>query len=387
MGMAKKRHLLLLLVLGVCSVAACRWNLCTESGVEKQRVQDKMAVKKSFYGKTQEGEEVQLYSLTNANGLRAKLITFGAILASLEVPDRNGELGDITLGYDSLEGWVKDPSYFGATVGRYANRIAKGRFSLDGETFTLATNNGPNHLHGGIKGFNKVIWKAEEMKSPYGVGVKFTLLSKDREEGYPGTLRATVVYTLTNDNELKIEYTATTDKPTIVNITHHSYWNLGGAQSGDILGHELMLNADFYLPVDEGLIPTGELKPVKSTPMDFTRPLAIGARIAEVQGGYDHNWVLRGQEGKLTPAARVYEPKTGRVMEIHTTEPGMQFYSGNFLNGRIKGKGGVTYKKHHGFCLETQHYPDSPNKPHFPSVVLRPGQIYKHLTVHRFSSG
>ena len=345
-----------------------------------------LAVKKAPYGKLPDGRAVDLYTLTNTKGMTVKLTNYGAITVSVEVPDRAGNATDVTLGYDTLAGWLTNTSYFGATVGRYANRIAKGKFTLDGKTYTLAKNNGENHLHGGIKGFDKVLWAAEPVEAKDAVGVKFTYLSKDGEEGYPGNLKVTAVYSLTNGNELKAEFTATTDKPTVVNLAHHSYWNLAGPAAGDILGHELMLNADKYTPVDAGLIPTSELKAVQGTPMDFTQPTAIGARIAKVEGGYDHNFVLRGPAGKLALAARVVEPKSGRVMEIHSNQPGVQFYSGNFLDGSVQGKGGVAYQKHYGFCLETQHFPNSPNQKDFPSVVLRPGQTYKHVMVHKFSA-
>jgi aldose 1-epimerase len=345
-----------------------------------------LSVDKEPYGKLPDGRQVDLYTLTNANGLRVRLMNYGAITVGVEVPDRDGKLTDVTLGFDEFEQWLSNKPHFGSTVGRYANRIARGQFTLDGQTYTLAKNNGENHLHGGIKGFDKVLWRGEPVQTDDAVGVKFTYLSKDGEEGYPGNLNVTALYTLTNDNEFKAEFSATTDKPTIVNLAHHSYWNLAGAAAGDILGHELMLNADRYTPVDAGLIPTGELRRVAGTPMDFTEPTAIGARIAQVEGGYDHNFVLRNQTGRVALAARVFEPKTGRVMEIYTDQPGIQFYSGNFLDGTITGKGGVVYQKHHGFCLETQHYPDSPNKPHFPSVVLRPGEKYKHVMIHKFST-
>jgi aldose 1-epimerase len=349
-----------------------------------------MDVKKEPFGKTPDGRQVELYTLTNANGLKARIITYGAILVSLEVPDRNGNFDDIVLGYDTLDEYIKNNPYFGAIVGRYGNRIGKARFTLNGVEYKLAANDGKNHLHGGIKGFDKVVWNAETIKHEDCVALKLTYLSKDGEEGYPGSLSCTVIYDLTNKDELKIIYEAETDKPTPINLTHHSYFNLAGQGSRDILDHGLMLNADRFTPVDEGLIPTGELRSVKGTPMDFTRPMAIGARINDnyeqlrFGKGYDHNWVLSKTGDSLTLAARVLEPTTGRVMEIYTTEPGIQFYSGNFLDGSNVGKGGKVYKHRYAFCLETQHFPDSPNKPNFPSVILKPGEIYKHLTVHKF---
>lgn len=342
-----------------------------------------MSIKKEPYGKTSDGQNVDLYTLTNTSSLKVKTITFGGTITSLQVPDRKGKFADIVLGYDNLDQYVNDKAYLGSLIGRYGNRIAKGRFTLNGVEYKLATNNGPNHLHGGIKGFNKVVWNAQPVEQADGTGLKLTYLSKDDEEGYPGNLTCTVIYTLTNNNELKISYEATTDKTTIVNLTSHSYFNLAGHNSGDILGQELMLNADNYTPADDTLIPTGEIKTVKGTSVDFTKPAAIGSRIAQVPGGYDHNFVLNNKKGTLGLAARVYEPSYGRVMEIYTTEPGIQFYSGNFLDGSAKAKGTV-YNKHNGFCLETQHFPDSPNKPNFPSTVLKPGEKYTHLTMHRF---
>ena len=345
-----------------------------------------MTIEKAPYGNLPDGRQVDIYTLTNAKGLRARLTNYGAITVSLQVPDAGGNRTDVTLGYETLEGWLTSTSYFGATVGRYANRIAKGKFTLDGKAYTLATNNGENALHGGIQGFDKRLWNAETVQTNGAVGVRFTYLSKDGEEGYPGNLKVTATYTLNNDNEFKVEFSATTDKPTVVNLAHHTYWNLAGPAAGDVLGHVLMLSADRYTPVDAGLIPTGELKPVKDTPMDFTTPTAIGARIEQVEGGYDHNFILRDYGKGVRLAARVVEPKSGRVMEIYTDQPGIQFYSGNFLDGTVKGKGGVAYKKHYGFCLETQHYPDSPNKPDFPPVVLRPGAMYTHTMIHKFST-
>jgi aldose 1-epimerase len=360
-----------------------------DSGPKSQQAE--LGVQKQDFGATTDGEAVELYTLTNTNGLKAKIMTYGGILVSLEVPDRNGKLADVVLGYEKLEGYLRNNPFFGATVGRYANRIANGEFTLDGTKYSLAKNNGNNHLHGGIKGFDKVVWSAESFKEKDAVGLKLTYVSKDGEEGYPGNLTCTVTYTLTDDNGLKISFDALTDKPTIVNLSHHSYFNLAGQGNGDILGHKLMINADRFTPVDEGLIPTGELRSAKGTPMDFTKPAAIGARIDEDDqqlkhgGGYDHNWVLNRTDDELALAVRVYEPTSGRVMEVYTTEPGVQFYAGNFLDGKITGKAKKIYKHRYGFCLEPQHFPDSPNKPNFPSVVLRPGQRYTHITVYKFS--
>jgi aldose 1-epimerase len=321
--------------------------------------------------------------------MRAKIITYGAILTELNVPDRDGKLGDVVLGYDDLKDYLAGHPFFGATVGRVANRIAKGEFTLNGKKYKVAVNNGPNALHGGLKGFDKVVWKAEEETRSDGVAVKFTYVSKDGEEGYPGTLTATVVYTLTNDNAVRLDYTAKTDKPTPVNLTNHTYFNLAGTKSGNILDHEIMINADRYTPTDETLIPTGEIKPVKDTPLDFTKPHKIGERIEQIKSdpvGYDHNFVLNHEGKELGLAARVYESKTGRVMEMLTTEPGVQFYTGNFLDGKQTGRGGVVYKKHAGFCLEAQHFPDSVNHDKFPSIILEPGQTYKQTTVYKFST-
>jgi aldose 1-epimerase len=353
-----------------------------ETKTKEQRV---MSIGTKPFGKTPDGQEVDLYTLANTNGLKAEITNYGAILVSLEVPDRDGKLADITLGFDTLDGYIKGHPYFGATVGRYANRIGGAKFKLNGLEYQLAANNGPNHLHGGIKGFDKVVWKAEDVTAENDQAfVKLSYLSKDGEEGYPGNLACTVTYTLTKDDELKINYEAETDKATILNLTNHSYWNLAGQGNGDILGHELMLNADKYTPVDEGLIPTGEIKSVKDSPMDFTKPMIIGSRIIQVEGGYDHNYALNSGGGTLALCARVYEPTSGRFMEIHTVEPGVQFYTGNFLDGSITGKAGKVYNKNYGFCLETQHFPDSPNKPDFPSVVLKPGDKYTTFTVHKF---
>jgi aldose 1-epimerase len=349
----------------------------------------KVRVEKQPYGKTADGKPVDMYVLTNSHGMKAKVITYGAILTDLEVPDRDGKVGNVVLGFDDLKGYLTAHPFFGATVGRVANRIAGGKFTLKGKTYRLAVNNGPNSLHGGKKGFDKVLWKAQVVRRKAGPAVQFTYESPDAEEGYPGTLSVAVTYTLTDDNEIKIDYKATTDKATPVNLTNHSYFNLAGPQSGTILGHELMLAADKYTPVDDALIPTGEIKPVKGTPLDFTKAKKIGADIAEVKGdpnGYDHNFVLRKGKKRLKRAARVYEPKTGRAMDMYTTEPGVQFYTGNFLDGKVKGKGGVAYKKHQGFCLEAQHFPDAVHHKNFPSIILEPGKTYTQTTVYKFSS-
>jgi len=367
------------IVVLICSLLSCK-----SRDSSKLKENPDMTIQKEEFGKTEDDIQIDKYILDNSNGIQAELINYGAILVSLKVLDKNGNSEDITLGFDNLDGYLGDDPYFGATVGRYANRIARGKFILNGKEYTLATNNGENHLHGGNKGFNDVVWSAKEVKGDNSVGVKFHYLSKDGEEGYPGNLSVDVIYTLTEKNELKISYEAETDKPTIVNLTHHSYFNLTGAGNGDILSHKLMINADKYLPVDKGLIPTGKLKSVKGTPMDFTEPMQIGARINKVKGGYDHCFVLNGKKGKLKLAAKIYEPKTGRVMEVHTTEPGLQFYSGNFLDGSITGKNSHIYYEHYGFCLEPQHFPDSPNHPEFFSVILNPSEKYHQLTVYKF---
>jgi len=345
-------------------------------------------IEQQDWGKTPEGAEVKLFTLTNRKGVTAKVTSYGAILTELHVPDRAGKTGNVVLGFNNLEQYVKGHPYFGTTTGRMANRIAKGRFTLDGRTYTLAVNNGPNHLHGGLKGFDKVVWHATPLPAKEGeVSVKFTYLSPDGEEGYPGNLAVTVIYTLTDENELRIDYSATTDKATPVNLTNHSYFNLAG--SGDILGHELMLTANRYTATDDTLIPTGEIASVRGTGLDFTQPTLIGARIEQyrpVTAGYDHNFVLNSGGGSPALAARVREPKTGRVMEVLTTEPGIQLYSGNHLDGQLVGLGGIAYGRHAGFCLETQHYPDSVNQPGFPSTILRPGETYKTTTVFKFST-
>jgi len=345
-----------------------------------------MSVNQESFGRTSEGREVDLYTLTNSNGLKARITNYGAILVSLEVPDRTGKFADITLGFDALDGYLGEHPYFGAVVGRYANRIGAAKFVLDGVEYKLAANNGDNHLHGGLKGFDKVVWKLDDLKAEgRSVLVKLSYISEDGEEGYPGNLACSVTYALTEDDELQISYEADTDKTTVLNLTNHSYFNLAGQGTGDILGHELMLDADKYTVVDEGLIPTGENRDVKDSPMDFTVSASIGSRIEQTGAGYDHNYVLNSGGGSLALCARAYEPTTGRVMEVKTTEPGVQLYTGNFLDGSLTGKGGKKYEKHYAFCLETQHFPDSPNKSDFPSVVLNPGQKYATATVFKFS--
>jgi aldose 1-epimerase len=341
------------------------------------------------FGTTPDGVTARIFTLTNKNGLEARITNYGGIVVSLKTPDRNGAMGDIVLGFDALAGYISSPSpYLGALIGRYGNRIGHARFILDGVEYKLAANNGENSLHGGTHGFNQKIWTAREL--PDG-GLELNYLSKDGEEGYPGNLKVVVVYRLTDANELKIDYSGTTDKDTVLNLTNHSYFNLKGEGHGDILGHLVTLNANRFTPVDAGLIPTGELRSVSGTPFDFTKSTAIGARIEQndeqlkLGKGYDHNWVLNNGGKALGLAARVVEPSSGRVMEVYTTQPGVQFYTGNFLDGTIKGKGGKAYQQRYGFCLETQHFPDSPNKPKFPSTVLKPGQRFHSTTVFKFS--
>ena len=342
------------------------------------------------FGTLPDGGAVEVFTLTNAHGVEVRAISYGATIISLRVPDRGGRLDDVALGYDSLAGYLRASPYFGAIVGRYGNRIGGARFTLDGRAYRLAANDGQNHLHGGVKGFDKVVWRAEPVRGDSGAGVAFTFTSPDGDEGYPGALTARVTYTLTDQDELIVDYHATADQPTPVNLTQHTYFNLAGDGRRDILDHELMINADSFTPVDSTLIPTGVIAPVEGTPFDFRTPTAIGARIgADHQQlrfgrGYDHNFVLRDDDAALTHAARVVEPTTGRTLDIYTTEPGVQVYSGNFLDGSITGKGGHVYRHRYGFCLETQHYPDSPNQPRFPSTILRPGQQYRSRTVFAF---
>lgn len=342
------------------------------------------------FGKTADGTEVSLYTLKNSKGMEAAITNYGGIVVSLKTPDKSGQLADIVLGFDSLDGYLKEHPYFGSLVGRYGNRIGGAKFSLAGKEYKLAVNNGPNSLHGGIKGFDKKVWAAQTDDATNSLILKYS--SPDMEEGYPGKLDVQVTYTLTEANELRINYKATTDKETVVNLTNHSYFNLAGQGNGDILNHSIQIMSEKTTPVDATLIPTGELKEVAGTPFDFTAPHKIGERINDAKdeqikfgGGYDHNFVVDGQAGSLRPAARVTEPTSARTMEVLTTEPGIQFYTGNFLDGTLTGKGGKVYQKRYGLCLETQHFPDSPNRPQFPSAALKPGQTYLSTTVYRFS--
>jgi aldose 1-epimerase len=360
--------------------------LGARGGVRKMR--------KRPFGKTSNGSEVELYLLKNSRDVEIEITNYGGIVVSLRVPDRRGEMADVVLGYDDLASYGKDKWHFGAIIGRYANRIADGKFRLNGQEYTLARNNGSNHLHGGVLGFEKVVWDAREDSAVPGRRLILEYVSEDGEEGYPGKLAVRVEYSLTDENEFRIKHTATTDKDTVVNLTNHSYFNLKGAAEGDILLHQLQLNADQFTPVNENLIPTGELRHVNRTPFDFTQPETIGARIYQNDSqlkfgrGYDHNWVLNmGMDGGLSLAATLYEPQSGRRMEIFTTEPGIQFYSGNFLDGTMRGKAGTAYGQHSGLCLETQHFPDSPNQANFPSTVLKAGERYESTTILKFSNG
>ncbi len=349
-------------------------------------------IEKTLFGKLSDGREVFKYSLKNDAGMRAEIINYGAIVTNLYIKDRNGVLADVVLGYDSLQGYVNDKSYFGAIVGRYGNRIARGKFSLDGKEYQLALNDGENHLHGGIKGFNKVLWTAEPMEEERGPSLKLTYTSPDGEEGYPGTVTITVKYTLTKENALEIRYEGKTDKPTIFNPTHHSYFNLTGTLTKSILDHQLIIYADSVTPVGSGLITLGTFAGVANTPMDFRALTTIGTHIGDqndqllLAKGYDHNWVLRDYNKEIRKVAEVYDPTTGRVLTLFTDQPGLQFYTGNFLDGTAKGKNDIAYQYRTGFCLEAQCYPDSPNKPNFPSAVLRPGDVYRQITVYQFST-
>src|SRR4051812_38510927 len=366
------------------------WSMQTQRAEPNAPNQQPATVTVAPFGRMPDGKAVEVYTLTNVRGMEVRAITYGAIIQAIRVPDRDGRLDDITLGYDSLPGYLTASPYFGAVVGRYANRIARGQFTLGGQTYRLAANNGPNHLHGGLKGFDKVVWEAKSFQRGDTVGVEFQHTSPDGDEGYPGTLHVSVTYTLTPSNQLEVEYRAKADQATPVNLSQHSYFNLAGEGSGDILGHILEVDADRYTPVDSTLIPTGELASVRNTPFDFRTPMAIGARINQPDPqlkygkGYDHNFVLNRSGSGAVHAARVEEPKTGRTLDISTTEPGLQFYSGNFLDGTITGKAGHVYAHRSALVLETQHFPDSPNHPNFPSTILRPGKEYRSRTVFAF---
>jgi aldose 1-epimerase len=376
-----KNHVSQLTLTAVTLAAAVLAGCATGSG-------SKPEIRQESFG-TADGKPVHIYTLRNAKGAEVRICNYGGIVQSIKVPDRDGKMGDVVLGYDKLADYIKDSPYFGCLVGRYGNRIAKGKFTLDGVQYTLATNNYPNALHGGVKGFDKRVWDARTVVGPEGPSLELRYVSKDGEEGYPGNLNVTATYTWSDDNALKLEYRAMTDKATVVNLTQHSYFNLAG--NADILGHVVTMPADKFTPVDSTLIPTGELKSVDNTPFDFRNPTAIGARINQDDQqlkfgkGYDHNWVINKPMGQLGLMARVTESSTGRVLEVRSTEPGLQFYSGNFLDGTLTGKGGWVYQFRNGFCMEPQHYPDSPNQPGFPSTVLRPGNIYMNTIIYKFS--
>ena len=378
----KKKTISILSFALVLSLIACQNT--NKKAVKTMKVTNEIVASK-------DGKDVIQYTLTNPSGMEVRLISYGAIITHLFSPDRKGKYEDVVLGFDNAEAYWTEPyinncCYLGAIVGRYGNRIASGRFSLQGNEYSLAVNNGPNHLHGGLKGFDKVVWDSQEINPEEGVGVKFTYMSQDGEEGYPGNLTISVTYLLKADNSILIDYEGTIDQDCPVNVTHHGYFNLTGGAKTNVLGHEMQIQANRYTVVDGTLIPTGELRSVSGTPMDFNGPMPIGERIGLVSGGYDHNYVLSDNNTDLRKVIEVHEPVSGRVMEVLTTEPGVQFYSGNFLNGILTGKGGIKYSKHWGFCLETQHFPDSPNQPNFPSTILSPGDHYRHTTIYKFSA-
>lgn len=356
----------------------------TTQGGPDMAVKNSVTIKKDGFGTLPDGAPVDIYTLTGKSGFEVRIMTYGATLVSVKTPDRNGKVADITLGFDDLAGYLGVHPYFGAIVGRYGNRIAGGMFKLNGVEYKLAANDGKHHLHGGLKGFDKVLWKAEPFEKVDAAGARLSYLSKDGEEGYPGDLAVTVTYTLNAAGELWIDYEAETDKETPVNLTNHTYWNLAGPGAGNVLGTELQIESDRVTEVDATLIPNGKLPEVKGTPFDFTTPHTIGERIGQVMGGYDHNFVLRNGAGVMGLAATAFEPGSGRTLAVLTDQPGVQFYTGNFLDGTIRGKGGVPIGKNYGFCLETQHYPDSPNHPDFPSTILEPGRKYRTTTVLRF---
>ena len=374
------------LAMGCLTMTACN------SKNENKASDQKAGIEKATYGKLPDGQTADLFTLRNANGMTAKITNYGGILVELIVPDKDGKFEDVTLGRNSLASYVENNPFFGALVGRFGNRIAKGKFTLDGKAYSLFINNMGNALHGGKKGFDKVLWTATPVDGDE-PALKLQYTAKDMEEGFPGNLAVTVTYTLQKDNALKIDYEATTDKPTVVNLTNHTYFNLTGGAKRDVMAHILTLNADSLVAVDETLIPTGKIIPVAGTPFDFTKPTAIGTRINDSTntqikygGGYDHPWVINGQKKEMKQTATVYEPTSGRVMEVKTTEPAVQFYTGNFLNGKVMGREGFPYPKRYAFCLETEHYPDSPNQSSFPTTTLRPGETYKTTTVYQFST-
>ena len=373
-------------------VALLAWHCARLAAADLSAMSDtKMSIDKIPFGTTREGQPVELYTLKNANGVTAKIITYGAIIFSLDVPDKNGRFTNVSANCASLADYENRSPCFGALLGRYANRIARGQFKLDGREISLPRNAGPNHIHGGVRGFNKRVWKADPFRAADAVGLRLKYLSKDGEEGYPGNLSCTVVYELNNRNEWKMDYSAETDKPTVVNLSNHSYWNLAGAQSGTALDHELTVNADKYLLADDALIPTGEIVPVEGTPVDFRHPHRVGERMSDIKekqfgGGYDHCMVINNPKpGDLVVCATLKDPKSGRTMEVSTTQPGVQIFTANFQSGAFTGPGGYSYPRNLGVCLETQHFPDSPNKPQFPSTALRPGEVYHETTIHRFS--
>ncbi len=376
----------------ITAIIICSSFITYAAGERNAEVKYKMEISKAEFGKTKDGQNVEAYTLTNNNGMMVRIITYGGTITEIWVPDKNGKFADVALGYDNIEGYENGKAFIGALIGRYANRIGKAKFSIDGVEYKLPANDNGNQLHGGIKGFDKVVWTAEPITNKNSISLKLTYYSKDGEEGYPGNVHATVVYSLNDKNEIEMDYSATTDKTTVVNLTNHAYFNLAGAGSGDILSHKLMIDADKFTPVDATLIPTGELRNVEGTPMDFRKPAAIGSRINDdydqlkLGKGYDHNWVLNKKGNELKLAAEAYEPESGRVLDVITTQPGIQFYSGNFLNGSEIGKGNIPYKHRYGFCLETQHFPDSPNKPEFPTVILKPGEKYSSKTIYKFSA-
>ena len=386
--MLKKTTILILAIVFLAFFTKCN-NTETNSG-ESQKDSTMKTLADNF-NKEIDGKTVKLYTLTNKNGVKVEITNYGGKVVSINVPDKDGNLGDIVLGYESIDEYIKGNFYFGALIGRYGNRIAKGKFSLNGEEYQLATNNGENHLHGGIKGFHDVVWEAITLEIDGEQALELSYISIDGEENYPGTLKSKVIYQLTEKNELKITYEAETDKTTVLNLTHHSFFNLAGEGSGTINNHELMINADRFTPVDEGLIPTGELAKVENTPMDFRTGTVIGERVdsdfeqLKFGKGYDHNWVLNKENNEMSLAASVYEPTTGRVMEVWTDQPGLQFYGGNFLDATDIGKGGKAYEFRTAFCLETQHFPDSPNNPNFPTTTLNPGEKYTHTCIYKFS--